>query len=175
MRKGLIALILLVAVAFLMTGIARAEEPSSVGSVIEEKVYQTYNEYVYPTGNRMFYLPRWHEVKFDCHNGKFFQLKYYSYHMRELPEINEEGTFDCKVYFYTPTGQLFGIRRVKDLDKNRYISIPHNDRSPNYERLIVRIENNTDLNKDFNFKVIDPVDPVMGTPMKRANFRVIMH
>jgi len=165
----------LVALSFIMAGVARAEEPTAVNSIIEDKVYQTYNEYNYPAGNRMFYLPRWHEVKFDIHNGKFFQIKYFSHHTRDIPEFSEESAFDCKVYFYTPTGDLFAIRRLKTLDKNRFISIPHNDRSPNYERLIIRIENNTDYNKDILFKVIDPVEPVRGTPIKHANFHVIMH
>lgn len=174
MKKVATMTILMLLFAFLANA-AFAETPARMSNIIEEKVYQTYNEYQYPSGSRMFYLPRWHEVKFDIHNGKFFQIRTYPHYGGDVPDVKEEANFDCKVFFYTPTGQLFGIRRIKLLDKNRYHSIPHNDRSPNYERLIVKVQNNVDFNKDFAFKVLDPIDPVRGTPMKHATFRVIFH
>jgi len=173
-KKTLVVVILL-ATIFVAASATFAEEPENVNQLIEDRVYQVYNEYQYPSGSRMFYLPRWHEVKFDIHNGKFFEVKYFSHHHQDLPDVKEEESFDCNVYFYTPTGKLFGVRRIKMLDKNRYHSIPHDDRSPNYERLIVKVQNNTDFNKDFIFKVLDPVDAVKGTPIKNATFRVIFH
>lgn len=172
--KTLLMVTVLVALVLMMAQVVRAEEPENTNALVEERVYQNYNEYQYPAGNRMFYLPRWHEVKFDIHNGKFFQIKSYPHHQKDLPGI-EELEFDATVYFYTPAGDLFGVRRIQKLDRNRYHSIPHSDRSPNYQRLIVKIQNNQDYNKDFLFKVLDPVDPVRGTPMKNANFRVIFH
>ncbi len=170
--KVSLAVLMLFALVVMANGMAFAEEPDNVNVLIEEQVHQTYKEYHYPQGNRMFYLPRWHEVKFDVHNGKFFLVKYLPHHNRYL-ESSAEEDFKATVFFYSPMGELFGQRRITNLEKNRYHSVPHNDRSPHYERLIVKIQNNQNFNKDFKFYVLDPVDPVMGTPMKNATFRVI--
>lgn len=177
--KGVLVPLMILVAAFVfiaaLTEPASAEEPAVVNSFFDEgKQFGTYNEYHYPSGNRMFYLPRRHEVKFDIHNGKFFQIRYWPHHYNTITGATEEADSDYKVYFYTPTGQLFAIRRIKFLDYGRYHSIPHNDRSSNYERLIIKIQNNTEYNKDFVFKVLDPVDPVQGTPIKGAQYRMIL-
>lgn len=176
--KSFLMLALVVVVAFIMitamTAVARAEEPTDVNSVVEDRIYNTYNEYSYPTGNTMFYLPRRHEVKFDIHNGKFFQVFYLPQHNNTITTYKELSAVEYKVFFFTPVGKLFGIRKVSFLDYNRYHSIPHDDRSPNYERLIVKIQNNTEFNKNFCFKVLDPVEPVKGTPIKGTKYRVIL-
>lgn len=158
-----------------MMSTACAEEPTESTKIIDYgKFYQTYNEYHYPKGGRMFYLPRYHEVKFDVHNGKFFTLAYWPYRYLNITTPAELNNVNYKVFYYTPTGKLFGIRRIRYLDYNRYHSIPHNDRSPNYERLILRIQNNTPYNKDFMVKILDPVDPVKGTPIKGSKYRIIL-
>jgi len=158
-----------------MVSNAYAEEPTESSQLIDQgKVYQTYNEYHYPKGGRMFYLPRYHEVKFDIHNGKFFNLAYWPFRYMNITTYSELNAVNYKVFFYTPTGKLFGIRRISYLDYNRYHSIPHNDRSTNYERLIVKIQNETPYNKDFMVKILDPVDPVKGTPIKGAKYRIIL-
>ena len=176
--KNLLMPVLIFAFAFVMvtalSGIARAEEPVNVNSLVEERVYSTYNEYHYPSGNTMFYLPRRHEVKFDIHNGKFFQIGFVPHVYNTITTEKELGNVEYKVFFYTPVGKLFGIRKIRFLDYNRYHSVPHNDRSPNYERLIVKVQNNTEYNKDFMFKILDPVEPVRGTPIKGAKYRVIL-
>jgi hypothetical protein len=177
--KGIIkvslVLAVLVSMMFVMTQVARAEEPARVNSVIGERIYQTYAEYHYPTGGRMFYLPRFHEVKFDVHNGKFFEVFYVPHYGGGIPQEHEEKTFDLRVSFYTPDGELFAVRRLGALDKNRFTTIPHNECSPVYDRLIVKLENRTNSNKDVMFKVLDPVNPVLGTPIKNANFRVLFY
>ncbi len=170
--KTLLVVMVLFAMVFSLCAVARAEEPDHTNVLIETQPIETYNEYHYPSGGRLFYLPRYHEVKFDVHNGKFFMIRHFTHHDRFVP-IDRELEFDCKVFFYTPNGKLFGVRRVRGLDQNRYISIPHNERSTNYDRIIVKIQNVTDTNKDILFKVLDPVDPVVGTPIKHTTFRVI--
>lgn len=172
--KTALAVVLLVGMLLAVQGIARAEEPDHTNTLIESAPFNSYNEYRYPSGTRLFYLPRYHEVKFDIHNGKFFQIHHFPHTDRYLPQ-NRELELDCKVFFYTPNGKLFGVRRVRNLDKNRYLSIPHNDRSPNFDRLIVKVQNNVDTNKDIKFMVLDPVESVRGTPIKHTNYRVIFH
>jgi L-rhamnose mutarotase len=175
---GILTVALMFAAAFMMfvamSGTAQAEEPTYVNSLYDDKLYETYNEYHYPSGNRMFFLARRHEVKFDIHNGKFFQIGFWPSYHATVSGASEVQCSDYSVYFYTPTGKLFGIRRIKNLEYNRYHSIPHDDRSLNYDRLIVKVQNNTEYNKDFVFKVMDPVDAIKGTPIKGANFRVIL-
>ena len=172
--KTAFVVMVLVGMLLVMNSAVWAEDPDHTNVLIEVQPFNSYNEYHYPSGGRLFYLPRWHEVKFDVHNGKFFMIAHYPHHDRHLPQ-DRELELDCKVFFYTPNGKLFGVRRIKNLDKNRYHSIPHNDRSPNYDRLIVKVQNNCDTNKDVKLRILDPIDPVRGTPMKHATFRVIFH
>lgn len=173
--KGVLITALVLCFTFLIFGAVWAEEPVSTSSLVDEgQIFGAYNEYQYPSGNRMFYLPRRHEVKFDIHNGAYFMIRYWPTFYQTIPTSEELWSSDYKVFFYTPTGKLFGIRRIKNLDYDRYHSIPHNDRSPNYERLIVKVQNNTEYNKDFLLKVLDPVDPVKGTPIKGTKYRVIL-
>jgi hypothetical protein len=171
--KVTVAVIMLVAMMFVMTSVTRAEEPASVNSVIDDRIQQTYAEYQYPTGGRMFNMPRWHEVRFDVHNGKFFQIYHLPFYGEGTPLEQEEKYFSMRVSFYTPDGQLFAVRDLRWLDKNRYISIPHNPCSPLVDRLIVNIQNRTNFNKDISFRVLDPVNPVLGTPMVDGRYRVL--
>jgi hypothetical protein len=173
--KASLVVAVLVSMLLIMTSVARAEEPARVNSLIEDRIVQTYAEYHYPAGGRMFYLPRQHEVKFDVHNGKFFEVGYLPHYGGGVPMEVEEKNFNLRVSFYTPDGVLFGVSTLGALDKNRFMSIPHNECSPLYDRLIVKVQNRTRHNKDVMFKVLDPVNPVLGTPIKNGRFRTLFN
>lgn len=177
-QKALFSLILLagfVALLILATaGGAYSEEPSETQRLLDEKEINALNEYHYPAGNRTFYLPRYHEVKFDVHNGKYFLVRHIHYQGADISDIKELQDNHYTVYFYTPLGKLFAIRRINSLDLNRYHSIPHDARTPNYSRLIVKVQNNTDYNKDISFRVMETINPVKGTPIKGATYRMIL-
>lgn len=153
---------------------ARAEENLGDHDVITELGHYKYTTFLYPNLSQAFYLPPKYETRFDIHNGKFWKVEYYEWIGEErsplLTGIRQEPNRDVHLRFdlafYTPRGEL--IQRLNLFRPNWWYSLPHNKVSLEYDRLQVRIRNHTVGNRDFRFVVLDPVDPVKGTPIPPA-------
>ncbi|NDD30304.1 MAG: hypothetical protein EB084_18760 [Proteobacteria bacterium] len=154
----------------LMRTPAQAEESLGEHSLITSLGNQKYAKYLYPNLNQAFYLPKQYETRFDIHNAKFFQIEYYDVignypSLKFNVDVNQPEYLQmhCDVSFYNPRGEL--IHRFANISPNRWLSLPHNLTSLEYDRLQVRIRNHGQSNLDFRFVTLDPVDPVKGTPI----------
>lgn len=150
---------------------AGAEENLGEHNVVTDYGNYKYVTYLYPNLNQAFYLPKDYEVRFDVHNCKFYKLEYYE-HVGDSRDEIKYGieaqaplyvTLNFDISFYTPRGEL--IQTHKQIMPNWWFCVPHNSTSLEYDRMQIRIRNHTKYVRDFRFIVMDPVDPVKGTPI----------
>lgn len=164
-------LVVLALAGGLMRSPAHAEENLGEHNIITDIGNYKYVTYLYPNLNQAFYLPKQYETRFDIHNSKFWKIEYYEVYGEGrsymVPAIDMNSpqyvTLRFDVSFYTPRGEL--IHTYNQLRPNWWYAVPHNTTSLEYDRLQVRIRNRTRESRDFRFLVLDPVDPVKGTPI----------
>lgn len=164
-------MLLLAGLAIFPTDQAKAEENLGEHSFVTEIGGYKYGTYLYPNLNQAFWLPNNFETRFDIHNGKFFKIEYLEWIGPErslvTPGIRQEPLrcIDLKMTleFFNPRGER--IAPPWDYVRpNWWHAIPHGQTSLEYDRLQVRLRNHSLASRDLRFVVLDPVDPVKGTP-----------
>lgn len=167
----------------LMTGLlvgaqpARAEDDLGTVNKITEWGPYRYKLYEYPSRTTSFFVYPESYVTFDIHNAKYWMVESARFDYSPTSYDGWETLFGMgyrtlrpeklHIYFYTPDMKLLG--ELHNFRCGVSYSIPRDGND--YERIVVKIECDSDQNWDLKMLVWDPVDPVIAEPIPQDTFR----
>lgn len=168
-----------VAVGLFCLSPAAAEDDLGTRSDITEQGPYRYKLYQYPSHVTSFFFYPKSYVTFDAVNGKYWEIESPRMRYEIIPRLGLYDVFPMghgyralrpeklSVYFYTPDMKLLGA--FPEARANIRYSIPRDGND--YERIVVKIESDAEVNWDLKMRVWDPVDPVMAEPHPRQVYK----
>ncbi len=173
---------LMVMVAAVVVGLAPVSAEDLIGtrSDVTELGPYRYKVYQYPSHVTSFFFYPQSYVTFDAVNGKYWSVESHRFRYEMIPRLGSYDVFptlstgyrplrpeQLAVHFYTPDMKLLGS--FPEVYANRRYSIPRDGND--YERIVVRMESDSEMNWDLKMRIWDPVDPVMAEPQPRQVYK----